>query len=138
MAVWRFDRFARSTRHLVAALEEFNTLGVDFVSLNEAVDTSTPAGRMVFTVLAAVAELERDIIRERVVAGVRRAQAAGRHCGRPVVDLDLRPAVAMLEQGHGLKAIAKATGVSRTTLRRRLSEAGHWPPASTIVEDAPT
>ena len=67
--VARFDRFARSTRHLVLALEEFNTMGVDFVSLSESVDTSTPMGKMVFTVISAVAELERSLIRERVHHG---------------------------------------------------------------------
>ena len=65
--VARFDRFARSTRHLVLALEEFNALGVDFISLSESVDTSTPMGKMVYTVIAAVAELERSLIRERVM-----------------------------------------------------------------------
>ena len=64
--VYRFDRFARSVTHLLRALEEFSSLGVDFVSLSEAIDTSTPLGKMVFTVLGAVAELERNIIRERV------------------------------------------------------------------------
>src|SRR5215469_10327315 len=68
--VARFDRFARSTKHLVLALEEFSSLGIDFISLNESIDTSSPMGRMVFTVIAAVAELERSIIRERVQAGV--------------------------------------------------------------------
>ena len=77
--------------------------------------------------LGAVAELERSLIRERVIAGVRRAQAAGKHCGRPRVELDLRPALAMFSQGHGLKTTAKALGVSRATLRRRLIEVGEWP-----------
>ncbi len=127
VVVWRFDRFARSTRHLLMALEEFRAHGVDFLSVQESVDTSTPMGRMVFTMVAAVAELERELIRERVLAGVRRAQEDGIHCGRPKVDLDVRPAVAMLDQGFGLKTVAKALGVSRTTLRRRLEEAGGWP-----------
>src|ERR1051325_75777 len=78
--VARFDRFARSTKHLVLALEEFSNLGVDFISLNEAVDTSSPMGRMVFTLIAAVAELERSIIRERVQAGVDRAKRQGKKC----------------------------------------------------------
>ena len=73
--VARFDRFARSTRHLIQALEEFDALGVDFISLNESVDTSTPMGKMVYTVIAAVAELERSLIRERVVMGIERAKA---------------------------------------------------------------
>jgi putative DNA-invertase from lambdoid prophage Rac len=84
-------------------------------------------GRMVFTMVSAVAELEREIIRERVQAGVDRAKAAGKHCGRPVVKIDLRPALAMFEQGYGLKATAKSLGVAVTTLRERLKEAGEWP-----------
>jgi DNA invertase Pin-like site-specific DNA recombinase len=127
VAVWRFDRFARSTKHLLVALDELRCLGVDFLSLREQVDTSTPMGRAVFTIIAAISELERETIRERVIAGVRRAQAAGKHCGRPKVEMDLRPALAMLDQGHGLKTTAKALGVSRATLRRRLAEAGEWP-----------
>jgi len=127
VAVWKFDRFARSTTHLVTALEEFKTIGVSFVSLREQVDTSTPMGKAMFTIIAAIAELERDLIRERVIAGIRRAQAQGKHCGRPVVELDLRPAVSMLREGHGLKTISRALGVPRTTLRRRLAEGGHWP-----------
>ena len=71
--------------------------------------------------------MEREMIRERVQAGVRRAQAAGKHCGRPVVEIDIRPALAMLEKGHGLKTTAKALGVARSILRRRLREAGEWP-----------
>ena len=67
------------------------------------------------------------MIRERVQAGVDRAKAAGKHCGRPVVEIDLRPALAMLEKGHGLKTTAKALGVARSTLRKRLVEAGEWP-----------
>lgn len=75
--MWRFDRFARSTRHLLVACEELRDAGVDFLSLREQVDTSTPMGRAMFTIIAAINELEKDILRERVVAGVRRAQAAG-------------------------------------------------------------
>ena len=127
VAVWKFDRFARSTSHLVNSLEEFDALGVAFVSLREQVNTSSPMGKAMFTIIAAIAELERDLIRERVIAGVRRAQAAGKHCGRPKVELELRPAVAMLQTGHSLREAAAAVGVSRTTLRRRLREEGAWP-----------
>ena len=127
VAVWRFDRFARSTRHLLLALEEFRALDVDFVSQRESIDTSTPMGRMVFTMVAAVAELERELIRERVIAGIRRAQAQGKHVGRKKVEIDLRPAVAMLDKGHGIKTTARSLGVSVSTLRRRLREAGEWP-----------
>lgn len=81
--VWKFDRFARSVSHLLRALETFNALGIAFVSLSESLDTSTPAGRMVFTVLGAVAELERSLIAERVRAGMRNARAKGKKIGRP-------------------------------------------------------
>ena len=74
MLVARFDRFARSTKHLVTALEEFGALGIDFVSLSESVDTSTPMGKRIFTVLSAVAELERNLIRERIAMGLDRAR----------------------------------------------------------------
>jgi hypothetical protein len=75
--VWKFDRFARSVSHLLRALETFQALGIDFVSLNESLDTSTPTGKMVFTVLGAVTELERSLIIERVKAGLRNARAKG-------------------------------------------------------------
>jgi DNA invertase Pin-like site-specific DNA recombinase len=134
VAVFRFDRFARSTRHLLAAMEEFRILGVSFVSLREQVDTTTPMGKAMFTIIAAISELERDIIQERVLAGVRRAQAAGKHCGRPRTDLDLRPAVALLHEGRDLKEAARILKVDRNTLRRRLHEAGLWPlPVSDVV-----
>src|ERR1700693_2403541 len=81
--VWKFDRFARSVTHLLRALESFRSQGIEFISLSEQVDTSTPTGKMVFTVLGAVAELERSLIAERVRAGLRNARAKGRKLGRP-------------------------------------------------------
>jgi DNA invertase Pin-like site-specific DNA recombinase len=81
--VWKFDRFARSTRHLLAALEEFDHLGVRFVSVQDQIDTSSPMGRAMFTIIGAMAELESSLISERVTAGMRAAQARGRHLGRP-------------------------------------------------------
>jgi DNA invertase Pin-like site-specific DNA recombinase len=83
VVVWKFDRFARSVSHLLRALENFQALAIHFVSLSESVDTSTPAGKMVFTVLGAVAELERSLIAERVRAGMRNARAKGKRIGRP-------------------------------------------------------
>ena len=83
IVVWRFDRFARSVSHLLRALENFRALGIEFVSLSEQIDTSTPTGKMIFTVLGAVAELERSLIAERVRAGLRNARAKGKHLGRP-------------------------------------------------------
>src|SRR5579863_3988129 len=83
VAVWKFDRFARSVGHLLRAPEIFRSLGIEFVSLSEAVDTTTPAGKMVFTVLGSVAELERSLIGERVRAGLRNAKAKSTRLGRP-------------------------------------------------------
>jgi len=83
VVVWRFDRFARSVSHLLRALETFQALGIEFVSLSEQMDTSTPTGKMIFTVLGAVAELERSLIVERVRAGMRNARAKGARIGRP-------------------------------------------------------
>ncbi len=121
VAVWRFDRFARSTSHLLAALDEFRRLGVDFVSLREQIDTSTPMGKAMFTITAAVAELERDLIRERVQAGVDRAKAAGKHCGRPLRAIDLSGAVRLLAEGMGLRQVARMVNLPEATLRRRLA-----------------
>jgi DNA invertase Pin-like site-specific DNA recombinase len=81
--VWKFDHFARSTRHLLTALEEFDHLGVRFVSVLDQVDTESPMGRAMFTIIGAMAELESSLISERVTAGMRAAEARGRHLGRP-------------------------------------------------------
>ena len=83
VAVWKFDRFARSVSHRLRALETFRALGIEFVSLSECLDTSTPNGKRVFTVIASVAELERSLIGERVRAGLRNAKARGTRLGRP-------------------------------------------------------
>src|SRR6202049_5336533 len=88
VAVWKFDRMARSVSHLLRVLETFKALGIEFVSLSEQIDTSTPMGKMVFTVLGAVAELERSLIVERVKAGLRTARAKGKRLGRPRVLVD--------------------------------------------------
>jgi DNA invertase Pin-like site-specific DNA recombinase len=120
VAVWRFDRFARSTSHLLRALEEFAALGIDFVSVTEAIDTSTPAGKMVFTVLGAVAELERSIIRERVIAGQRAAKMRGVKFGRPTVAVDAAQVIRLRADGLSWRAIAAQTGVPKDTLRRSL------------------
>ncbi len=119
--VARFDRFARSTRHLVLALEEFNALGVDFISLSESIDTSTPMGKMVFTVIAAVAELERSLIRERVVMGLQRAKAQGKRIGRPAVNLDPNQLLALREEGLSYRAIARQLGVTHPTVLAALN-----------------
>jgi len=114
--VARFDRFARSTRHLVLALEEFNALGVDFISLSESIDTSTPMGKMVFVVISAVAELERSLIRERVIMGLQRAKAQGKRIGRPAAAIDPAEVHTLREQGLSFRAIARQFGVSHPTI----------------------
>jgi DNA invertase Pin-like site-specific DNA recombinase len=81
--VWKFDRFARGTRHLLMALEEFNHLGVRFISVQDQIDTASPMGLAMFTIIGAMAELESSLISERVTAGMRAAKARGRRIGRP-------------------------------------------------------
>jgi len=122
--VWRFDRFARSVKHLVGALETFRTLNIQFISLQEQFDTSTPIGQAMFTIIAAMAQLERDIIRERVCAGLERAKAQGKRLGRPAVTVDLRALGALRQEGLSLGAMARQLRCSRSTLRRRLRSLG--------------
>jgi len=119
--VWRFDRFARSTKHLILALEEFKNLGIDFVSYQENIDTSSPLGSAIFTIISAVAQLERDIIAERVKAGLRRARENGKKLGRPRASVDTGKIHWLRSKGLSLRAIAKETGVSRTTVSDLLS-----------------
>lgn len=118
VVVWRFDRFARSVSHLLRALETFQSLGIEFVSLSEQMDTSTPTGKMVFTVLGAVAELERSLIVERVKAGLRNARAKGKRLGRPKKAVDATTVVRLRKQGLPLRAIASRMGVGLATLHR--------------------
>ena len=118
VVVWKFDRFARSVSHLLRALETFKALGIDFVSLSEQVDTSTPMGKMVFTVLGAVAELERSLIAERVRAGLRNARAKGKRLGRPRKAVDRTKIATLRSQGCGWKKIASQLGVGVGTVIR--------------------
>ncbi len=98
--VWRFDRFARSTRHLINALEEFKNLRIDFVSYQENIDTSSPLGSAIFTIISAVAQLERDIIAERVKAGLRRAVENGKKLGRPMASIDSEKLYRLRSEGR--------------------------------------
>ena len=113
VVVARFDRFARSTRHLILALEEFHSLGIDFISHNESVDTSTPMGKMVFTVIGAVAELERSLIKERVMMGLERARKQGKQLGRPKIIVDREKVVRLREEGLSLRKIAEKLGIGK-------------------------
>ena len=116
VAVWKFDRFARSVSHLLRALEIFRSLGIEFVSLSEQVDTSTPTGKMVFTVLGAVAELERSLIGERVRAGLRNAKSKGKRLGRPPLRelraVEIRQLRKARRLGVSFKRLAQDYGVS--------------------------
>jgi DNA invertase Pin-like site-specific DNA recombinase len=125
--VWRFDRMARSVTHLLRVLETFQALGIDFISLSEAIDTSTPAGKMTFTVLGAVAELERTLIVERVRAGLRNAQAKGKKLGRPRRVLNAQRISALRAQGLGWKTIAADMGVGVGTVLRHAGEGSKSP-----------
>jgi DNA invertase Pin-like site-specific DNA recombinase len=120
VVVWRFDRFARSTRFLLEALELFNNLGIDFVSIRESIDTSTPTGKMVFTILGAVAELERSTIRERVIAGQRAAKRKGVRFGRPEVEFDVDKARKLRSKGFSWRAISAELDVPKDTIIRRI------------------
>jgi DNA invertase Pin-like site-specific DNA recombinase len=116
--VWRFDRFARSVSHLLRALETFKALGIEFVSLSEQVDTSTPTGKMVFTVLGAVAELERSLIAERVKAGLRNARAKGKRLGRPRVIVDAARIANLRAHGRSWREITVEMAISKGSAQR--------------------
>lgn len=118
VVVYRYDRFARSVRQLVNALEEFRSLGIDFVSLHEGVDTSTPNGRLVFGIFASIAEFERELIRDRVRSGLAAAKARGRQLGRPRVAVDELRIAELRTAGRGWKSIAAELGVGVGTILR--------------------
>jgi DNA invertase Pin-like site-specific DNA recombinase len=126
VVVWKFDRFARSVSHLLRALETFTALGVAFVSLSEQMDTSTPTGKMVFTVLGAVAELERSLIAERVRAGLRNARAKGKRLGRPRSSVDASQMARLRAEGCTVREIADILGVSRSLVHKTLANRGSF------------
>ena len=122
IVVWRFDRFARSTKHLLSALEEFRSLGIQFISYQENIDTSSALGQALFTIVSAVAQLERDLIRERVSAGIRNARANGKKLGRPRVKANLEEILQLRAEGHSLRKIAAKLGIGDGTVRDRLKD----------------
>jgi len=113
---WRLDRLGRNLKHLILLLEELSALGVAFVSLGEGIDATTPAGRLQLHLLGAIAEFERERIRERVLAGLQRARAQGKRLGRPIAQLP----VARIQSVSQLSIddAARHLGVSRSTLKR--------------------
>ncbi len=110
--VWRFDRFARNTRHLINSLHEFRHLGIAFISFQENLDTSSPMGEAMFAIIGAMAQLERDITRERVKAGVARARARGRQLGRPRKVFHRDQVEQLRAQGLSFRQIGKQLGIS--------------------------
>ncbi len=120
--VWRFDHFARSTKHLILALEEFRNLGIDFVSYQENIDTRSPLGGAIFTIISAVAQLERDTIAERVKAGLRRARKQGKRLGRPRTRVDLKTLHRLKSEGLSTRQMAGDLGVSKSTVSNFLNK----------------
>ena len=118
--VWKFDRFARSLKHLIDSLEEFRALGIDFISFTEGIDTTTPAGQLLFHVVGAVAQFERDLIVERVRAGMAHARAMGKQIGRPRAIIDADKVVGLRKTGQSLRAIAAQLDVPVSRVRNAL------------------
>ena len=118
VVVYRYDRFARSLRQLVNALEEFRSLCIDFVSLHEGVDTSTPNGRLVFGIFATIAEFERELIRDRVRSGLASARAKGKRLGRPRAEVNSSQIARLRDSGASWRAVADQLGISVRTARR--------------------
>ena len=124
LVCWRLDRLGRNLKHLILFLEELQALGVDFVSLAEGIDATTPAGRLQMHILGAIAEFERARIAERVRLGLARVRAGGQTLGRPKLELTEEQLATV--KGLDLREAAQALGISRSTLYRRLSR-GHAP-----------
>jgi len=114
---------ARSVRHLVVTLDDLRARNVDFVSVRDGIDTSTPTGRFTFHIIAAVDEFEREMIRERTLAGVAAARRRGKKLGRPAAHLDVFTAVRLRKQGLSLRQIAKRMGVSYGVVQRAIKDA---------------
>jgi len=119
--VWKFDRFARSIKHLVDSLEEFRALGIDFISYTEGIDTTTPSGELLFHIMGAVAQFERDLIAERFRAGIAHARAQGKRIGRPPAAVDTGEVARLRNQGMSLGAVAKTLDIPVSRVRRALS-----------------
>ena len=120
--VWASDRIARSVKHFLELLDEFNRLNIEFVSFREQIDTGGPLGRAIVVIIGAIAELERNLIIERVRAGMRRARLEGQHIGRKPLVLDRAAILRERQSGKSLGQLAKSHRVSRTTIHRVLGE----------------
>ena len=120
LLVWKIDRLARSTSHLLEILMQLKTAEVGFCSMTEAIDTTSAQGRMLLTFLGAIAEFERELIRERIKAGLNRTRSQGTKLGRPRIGFDVTKAIKLRDSGLGYKQIARELGVPRTTVFRTL------------------
>jgi DNA invertase Pin-like site-specific DNA recombinase len=125
VVVAAFDRFGRSVRHLVECLELFRHYGVEFVSLRESIDTGSPLGQAVFTIIAAIAQLERSLIAERVRAGLRRAKADGKRLGRPRVEVDHGRLESVIRRGLSVREAARELGISASSFARLVRTRSH-------------
>jgi DNA invertase Pin-like site-specific DNA recombinase len=131
---WRFDRFARSCKHLLLALEEFRELNVGFVSYMESIDTTSALGRALFTIVAAVAELERNLIVERVQAGIDHARARGKRLGRPRQYVDPERIRELQASGLSLRQVAATLKVGYGTVRSALQNSERKTPPKDVEE----
>jgi DNA invertase Pin-like site-specific DNA recombinase len=123
--VYRYDRFARSLRQLVNALCEFDALGIQFISLHEGVDTSTPNGRLVFGIFASIAEFEKELIRDRVRSGLANARAKGKVFGRPRRAVDLIRVAQLRQNGRSFREIGREMGLDPTLICRAFNRSNH-------------
>src|ERR1700688_87160 len=120
--VWASDRIARSVKHFLDVLDELNRLNIEYISFRENIDTGGPLGRAIVVIIGAIAELERNLIVERVRAGMRRAKLEGRHIGRRPLDIDRAAVLQHRAQGQSLSQIAKTFTSSRATVSRIIKE----------------
>jgi DNA invertase Pin-like site-specific DNA recombinase len=120
--VWASDRIARSVKHFLDVLDELNRLNIEFISFREQIDTGGPLGRAVVVIIGAIAELERNLIIERVRAGMRRAKLEGRHIGRKPLTLDREAIQRDRQRGQSLSQLAKSHRASRATIHRVLRD----------------
>ncbi len=118
--VWDFSRFARSSRHLITALEEFKNLNVDFISYRENIDTSSPIGKAVFVIISAMSELEKNIISERIQGGLRKSRSKGVKLGRPRTNIDTEKVIEYRKQNKSIRQIANELNLSKGVVQRTL------------------
>lgn len=132
LLIWAFDRIARSTRHFLEILDDLNHLNIEFVSFRENIDTGGPLGRAMIVIIGAIAELERNLIKERVKAGMRRARFEGRRIGREPLNVDSYALVRDRDRGMSLKDLAKSYRISRASVCRVLKKAAQ---SETLIKD---